>query len=134
VKVIIALASALLTTSRRPLFPSTKGEGLVYRNRVSLFPPRLFTSLWTQISENQTTWCYLLVSEAVFLSVWGVLSSPGSRLNTSSLLCDCQLKWLPVWVAEQTFMPGLNASCAHPQMLKGSSVFAVSQEEFVCGK
>uniref|UniRef100_A0A8C5EIS6 Ig-like domain-containing protein n=1 Tax=Gouania willdenowi TaxID=441366 RepID=A0A8C5EIS6_GOUWI len=54
------------------------------------------------------------------------------RLNTSSLLCDCQLKWLPVWVAEQTFQSCLNASCAHPQMLKGRSVFAVSQEEFVC--
>uniref|UniRef100_A0A674MXD0 Leucine-rich repeats and immunoglobulin-like domains 3 n=1 Tax=Takifugu rubripes TaxID=31033 RepID=A0A674MXD0_TAKRU len=54
------------------------------------------------------------------------------RLNTSSLLCDCQLKWLPVWVAEQTFLPSVNASCAHPQMLKGRSVFAVSQDEFVC--
>uniref|UniRef100_H3CN76 Leucine-rich repeats and immunoglobulin-like domains 3 n=1 Tax=Tetraodon nigroviridis TaxID=99883 RepID=H3CN76_TETNG len=54
------------------------------------------------------------------------------RLNTSSLLCDCQLKWLPVWVAEQSFPPSVNASCAHPQMLKGRSVFAVSQDEFVC--
>uniref|UniRef100_A0A3B5AC49 Leucine rich repeats and immunoglobulin like domains 3 n=1 Tax=Stegastes partitus TaxID=144197 RepID=A0A3B5AC49_9TELE len=54
------------------------------------------------------------------------------RLNTSSLLCDCQLKWLPVWVAEQTFLPCVNASCAHPQMLKGRSVFTVSQEDFVC--
>ncbi|XP_051911931.1 leucine-rich repeats and immunoglobulin-like domains protein 3 [Hippocampus zosterae] len=54
------------------------------------------------------------------------------RLNTSSLLCDCQLKWLPVWVAEQTFLPCVNASCAHPQMLKGRSVFAVGPEEFVC--
>uniref|UniRef100_A0A3B4XH79 Leucine-rich repeats and immunoglobulin-like domains 3 n=1 Tax=Seriola lalandi dorsalis TaxID=1841481 RepID=A0A3B4XH79_SERLL len=54
------------------------------------------------------------------------------RLNTSSLLCDCQLKWLPVWVAEQTFLPCVNASCAHPQMLKGRSVFAVNQDEFVC--
>ncbi|XP_077355022.1 leucine-rich repeats and immunoglobulin-like domains protein 3 [Festucalex cinctus] len=54
------------------------------------------------------------------------------RLNTSSLLCDCQLKWLPVWVAEQTFLPCINASCAHPQMLKGRSVFAVGPEEFVC--
>ncbi|XP_077565711.1 leucine-rich repeats and immunoglobulin-like domains protein 3 [Stigmatopora nigra] len=54
------------------------------------------------------------------------------RLNTSSLLCDCQLKWLPVWVAEQTFLPCINASCAHPHALKARSVFAVSPEEFVC--
>uniref|UniRef100_A0A4W6D3K8 Leucine-rich repeats and immunoglobulin-like domains 3 n=1 Tax=Lates calcarifer TaxID=8187 RepID=A0A4W6D3K8_LATCA len=65
------------------------------------------------------------------LNVSGIFS-PGRRLNTSSLLCDCQLKWLPVWVAEQTFLPCVNASCAHPQMLKGRSVFAVSQDEFVC--
>ncbi|XP_020782130.1 leucine-rich repeats and immunoglobulin-like domains protein 3 [Boleophthalmus pectinirostris] len=54
------------------------------------------------------------------------------RLNTSSLLCDCQLKWFPVWVAEQSFLSCVNASCAHPQMLKGRSVFSVSQEDFVC--
>lgn len=54
------------------------------------------------------------------------------RLNTSSLLCDCQLKWLPVWVVEQTFLSCVNASCAHPQMLKGRSVFSVSQDDFVC--
>uniref|UniRef100_A0A3B5L3B0 Ig-like domain-containing protein n=1 Tax=Xiphophorus couchianus TaxID=32473 RepID=A0A3B5L3B0_9TELE len=52
-------------------------------------------------------------------------------LNTSSLLCDCQLKWLPIWVEEQSFLPCVNASCAHPQMLKGRSVFLVRQEEFV---
>ncbi|XP_036375757.1 leucine-rich repeats and immunoglobulin-like domains protein 3 [Megalops cyprinoides] len=54
------------------------------------------------------------------------------HLNTSSLLCDCQLKWLPQWVAEHGFVPFINASCAHPLMLKGSSVFRVSQEDFVC--
>uniref|UniRef100_A0A3B3TIC1 Leucine-rich repeats and immunoglobulin-like domains 3 n=1 Tax=Poecilia latipinna TaxID=48699 RepID=A0A3B3TIC1_9TELE len=53
------------------------------------------------------------------------------RLNTSSLLCDCQLKWLPIWVEKQSFLPCVNASCAHPQMLKGRSVFLVRQEEFV---
>uniref|UniRef100_A0A669E0Q2 Leucine-rich repeats and immunoglobulin-like domains 3 n=1 Tax=Oreochromis niloticus TaxID=8128 RepID=A0A669E0Q2_ORENI len=60
------------------------------------------------------------------------LSPSQKRLNTSSLLCDCQLKWLPIWVAEQTFLYCVNASCAHPQMLQGRSVFAVRQEEFVC--
>uniref|UniRef100_A0AAR2JVJ3 Ig-like domain-containing protein n=1 Tax=Pygocentrus nattereri TaxID=42514 RepID=A0AAR2JVJ3_PYGNA len=54
------------------------------------------------------------------------------HLNTSSLLCDCQLKWFPQWVAEHAFQPLVNASCAHPQLLKAKSVFAVSQDEFVC--
>uniref|UniRef100_A0AAV2J0F2 Ig-like domain-containing protein n=1 Tax=Knipowitschia caucasica TaxID=637954 RepID=A0AAV2J0F2_KNICA len=54
------------------------------------------------------------------------------RLNTSSLLCDCQLKWFPVWVVEQSFLSCVNASCAHPQMLKGRSVLSAGQEDFVC--
>uniref|UniRef100_A0A8C2IZA5 Leucine-rich repeats and immunoglobulin-like domains 3 n=1 Tax=Cyprinus carpio TaxID=7962 RepID=A0A8C2IZA5_CYPCA len=54
------------------------------------------------------------------------------HLNTSSLLCDCQLKWFSPWVAEHAFLPLVNASCAHPHLLKGKSVFAVAQEEFVC--
>ncbi|KAI4878864.1 hypothetical protein NFI96_012047 [Prochilodus magdalenae] len=54
------------------------------------------------------------------------------HLNTSSLLCDCQLKWFPQWVAEHAFQPLVNASCAHPQLLKAKSVFTVSLDEFVC--
>lgn len=54
------------------------------------------------------------------------------HLNTSSLLCDCQLKWLPQWVAENNFQSFINASCAHPQLLKGRSIFAVSPDGFVC--
>ncbi|KAJ8245552.1 hypothetical protein GJAV_G00271960 [Gymnothorax javanicus] len=53
-------------------------------------------------------------------------------LNTSSLLCDCQLKWLPGWVTECGFGALINASCAHPLTLKGRSVFSVGQEDFVC--
>lgn len=54
------------------------------------------------------------------------------HLNTSSLLCDCQLKWFSLWVAEQAFLALLNASCAHPHLLKGRSVFSIAQDEFVC--
>ncbi|XP_023557481.1 leucine-rich repeats and immunoglobulin-like domains protein 3 isoform X4 [Octodon degus] len=54
------------------------------------------------------------------------------HLNTSSLLCDCQLKWLPQWVAENNFQGFVNASCAHPQLLKGRSIFAISPDGFVC--
>ncbi|XP_059101601.1 leucine-rich repeats and immunoglobulin-like domains protein 3 [Peromyscus eremicus] len=54
------------------------------------------------------------------------------HLNTSSLLCDCQLKWLPQWVVENSFQTFVNASCAHPQLLKGRSIFTVSPDGFVC--
>ncbi|KAG2459982.1 LRIG3 protein, partial [Polypterus senegalus] len=54
------------------------------------------------------------------------------HLNTSSLLCDCQLKWLPQWVVDNQFQTFINASCAHPQLLKGKSIFTVNQDDFVC--
>ncbi|XP_067110381.1 leucine-rich repeats and immunoglobulin-like domains protein 3 [Osmerus mordax] len=80
---------------------------------------------------------HLDLSNNAIMSVQGNAFSQMKRLeqlhlNTSSLLCDCQLKWLPLWVAEQAFMAHVNASCAHPLVLKGKSVFAVAQEEFVC--
>ncbi|ETE57888.1 Leucine-rich repeats and immunoglobulin-like domains protein 3, partial [Ophiophagus hannah] len=53
-------------------------------------------------------------------------------INTSSLLCDCQLKWLPEWLIDNKFQTFVNATCAHPQALKGRDVFAVSLEAFVC--
>ncbi|NP_001103840.1 leucine-rich repeats and immunoglobulin like domains 3 S homeolog precursor [Xenopus laevis] len=53
-------------------------------------------------------------------------------LNTTSLLCDCQLKWLPKWLAENNFQTFVNASCGHPQILKGKIIFAVSPDDFVC--
>ncbi|XP_018107999.1 leucine-rich repeats and immunoglobulin-like domains protein 3 isoform X2 [Xenopus laevis] len=53
-------------------------------------------------------------------------------LNTTSLLCDCQLKWLPTWLAESKFQMFVNASCGHPQILKGKSIFTVSPDDFVC--
>ncbi|XP_051886042.1 leucine-rich repeats and immunoglobulin-like domains protein 3 isoform X2 [Pristis pectinata] len=53
-------------------------------------------------------------------------------LNTSSLLCDCQLKWLHQWAIDHGFQPFINASCAHPQWLKGKSIFATKPEDFVC--
>ncbi|XP_063783438.1 leucine-rich repeats and immunoglobulin-like domains protein 3 isoform X1 [Pseudophryne corroboree] len=54
------------------------------------------------------------------------------HLNTSSLLCDCQLKWLPQWLTEHKLQTFVNANCAHPQSLKGRSIFAVSADSFVC--
>ncbi|XP_062914563.1 leucine-rich repeats and immunoglobulin-like domains protein 3 [Mobula hypostoma] len=53
-------------------------------------------------------------------------------LNTSSLLCDCQLKWLHQWAIDHGFQSFINATCAHPQWLKGKSIFATKPEDFVC--
>uniref|UniRef100_A0A803VFP9 Leucine rich repeats and immunoglobulin like domains 3 n=1 Tax=Ficedula albicollis TaxID=59894 RepID=A0A803VFP9_FICAL len=80
---------------------------------------------------------HLDLSSNAIMSVQGNAFSQMKKLkelhfNTSSLLCDCQLKWLPQWMSENNFQSFVNASCAHPQLLKGKSIFAVSLDGFVC--
>lgn len=87
----------------------------------------ILCSFWSR-SSSQTSYLNLVFKSSLSLSL------SDSHLNTSSLLCDCQLKWFPQWVAEHAFLPLVNASCAHPQMLKAKSVFVVSQDQFVCGE
>ncbi|OXB56448.1 hypothetical protein ASZ78_004546 [Callipepla squamata] len=53
-------------------------------------------------------------------------------LNTSSLLCDCQLKWLPQWLTDSHLQEAVNVSCAHPEWLAGQSLFSVGPDDFVC--
>ncbi|XP_030632537.1 leucine-rich repeats and immunoglobulin-like domains protein 2 [Chanos chanos] len=53
-------------------------------------------------------------------------------LNTSSLLCDCQLQWLAQWLIDSHFQQSCTAVCAHPPALSGRSVLSVRPEEFVC--
>uniref|UniRef100_A0A8C5MJV5 Leucine rich repeats and immunoglobulin like domains 3 n=1 Tax=Leptobrachium leishanense TaxID=445787 RepID=A0A8C5MJV5_9ANUR len=54
------------------------------------------------------------------------------HMNTSSLLCDCHLQWLPRWLSENNFQTFVNASCSHPQIVKGRNIFAVLPDGFVC--
>uniref|UniRef100_A0A8D2LFB1 Leucine rich repeats and immunoglobulin like domains 3 n=1 Tax=Varanus komodoensis TaxID=61221 RepID=A0A8D2LFB1_VARKO len=80
---------------------------------------------------------HLDLSNNAIMSVQGNTFSQMKKLkelylNTSSLLCDCQLKWLPEWLVDNNFETFVNATCAHPQILKGRSVFAVSLDGFVC--
>ncbi|XP_010079511.1 PREDICTED: leucine-rich repeats and immunoglobulin-like domains protein 2 [Pterocles gutturalis] len=53
-------------------------------------------------------------------------------LNTSSLLCDCQLKWLPQWLADSHLQQAVSVSCAHPEWLAGQSLLSVDPDDFVC--
>ncbi|CAI9729892.1 leucine-rich repeats and immunoglobulin-like domains protein 3 isoform X2 [Octopus vulgaris] len=54
------------------------------------------------------------------------------QFNTSNLLCDCHLAWLPKWLYENKFEDSVTAICAHPHSSKGKSIFAVKPEEFDC--
>uniref|UniRef100_UPI00398ECE84 leucine-rich repeats and immunoglobulin-like domains protein 2 isoform X2 n=1 Tax=Pristiophorus japonicus TaxID=55135 RepID=UPI00398ECE84 len=53
-------------------------------------------------------------------------------LNTSSLLCDCQLKWLPRFLVEKQFQHMVTARCAHPLWLAGKSIFNVDAADYIC--
>ncbi|KAI4826379.1 hypothetical protein KUCAC02_029827 [Chaenocephalus aceratus] len=53
-------------------------------------------------------------------------------LQSDSFLCDCQLQWLPDWLVTRGLTAGANASCAHPESLKGTSVFQAPPSSFVC--
>ncbi|XP_070601744.1 leucine-rich repeats and immunoglobulin-like domains protein 2 isoform X2 [Erythrolamprus reginae] len=53
-------------------------------------------------------------------------------LNTSSLLCDCQLKWLPHWLFHSRLQDTVNVVCAHPEWLAGRSILSLNTEDFIC--
>ncbi|XP_004676611.1 PREDICTED: leucine-rich repeats and immunoglobulin-like domains protein 1 [Condylura cristata] len=54
------------------------------------------------------------------------------HISSDSFLCDCQLKWLPPWLLSRTLQASVTATCAHPESLKGQSIFSVLPESFVC--
>uniref|UniRef100_A0A8B9XIY5 Leucine rich repeats and immunoglobulin like domains 1 n=1 Tax=Bos mutus grunniens TaxID=30521 RepID=A0A8B9XIY5_BOSMU len=54
------------------------------------------------------------------------------HISSDSFLCDCQLKWLPPWLLGRTLQSFVMATCAHPEALKGQSIFSVPLESFVC--
>lgn len=64
------------------------------------------------------------------------LSSPlfHSLIQSDSFLCDCQLHWLPDWLAAHGLQSGVNATCAHPESLKGIGLFQAPSGSFVCGE
>lgn len=64
------------------------------------------------------------------------LSSPlfHSLIQSDSFLCDCQLHWLPDWLVTRGLQAGVNATCAHPESLKGMSLFQAPSSSFVCGE
>jgi len=53
------------------------------------------------------------------------------HLNTSSLLCDCNLRWFPTWINE-TGVDGVEAKCAHPENLKNKIITDIPFNSFTC--
>ncbi|CAG2173269.1 unnamed protein product, partial [Oppiella nova] len=56
------------------------------------------------------------------------------RLNSTHLICDCTLKWLPIWLntSIRRHLNITDAKCKHPKRLLNQSVLVVNSDEFVC--
>ncbi|XP_065572709.1 leucine-rich repeats and immunoglobulin-like domains protein 3 isoform X2 [Artemia franciscana] len=54
------------------------------------------------------------------------------HVNTSSLLCDCQLRWLTEWLRVIDFGSEMIMKCAHPETLQGLPLAAVPLQSLVC--
>lgn len=55
------------------------------------------------------------------------------QLNTSSLVCDCHLSWLPGWLSSLSFNnSSIIASCSYPNRLRDRPVATISSRDFAC--
>ncbi|EEC03263.1 leucine-rich transmembrane protein, putative, partial [Ixodes scapularis] len=54
------------------------------------------------------------------------------KLDSGSLLCDCNLRWLPAWIVSMGFQGKVQVRCGHPLPLQGRLVLDVGSENFTC--
>lgn len=54
------------------------------------------------------------------------------RLNTTDLLCDCTLKWLPLLLRKSKHWTTIEAKCKHPERIANQSLLRANPEEFIC--
>jgi len=52
--------------------------------------------------------------------------------NSSRLLCDCSLAWLPGWLRGLGFQSSAVGTCFYPSLLKGASLHSVATADFTC--
>lgn len=53
------------------------------------------------------------------------------KIDSSSILCDCYVKWFPKWLNE-TGIRGCEATCAHPENLKSRLITSIDYASFTC--
>lgn len=53
-------------------------------------------------------------------------------LNVSTLMCDCNVAWLPEWLRQQPFAFETRPTCAYPFTLQGTPILNVAPENFSC--
>uniref|UniRef100_A0A915BFW7 Ig-like domain-containing protein n=1 Tax=Parascaris univalens TaxID=6257 RepID=A0A915BFW7_PARUN len=98
-------------------------------NRVRVIPLRAFHNFpaleYLDLSDNPIA----SIQEGAFEP----LHLKQLRMNTSSLVCDCELKWFPHWL----FTSGLSRNtistvCLHPSPLQGIDVAVIDTSNLTC--
>ncbi|XP_067934763.1 leucine-rich repeats and immunoglobulin-like domains protein 2 isoform X2 [Watersipora subatra] len=56
------------------------------------------------------------------------------EMDTSSLVCDCKISWLPPWLEQRGMSSTVEGRCAHPPALVGQSIFEIELQRFECPK
>ena len=56
------------------------------------------------------------------------------RLNSSSLVCDCHLRWLLTWALDTGLSRDMKASCRVPRELSGRLFTSLTPDDISCGK
>ncbi|XP_077299292.1 leucine-rich repeats and immunoglobulin-like domains protein lambik [Arctopsyche grandis] len=54
------------------------------------------------------------------------------HMNTSGLLCDCDLKWFSLWLAPLPRQDNIKAVCAYPVRLRGKDLLSLNSESLTC--
>ncbi|MEE6493344.1 hypothetical protein FKM82_016793 [Ascaphus truei] len=97
-------------------------------NKIKSITKKAFTGLDSLQHLDLSTNAVMSVQENAFAHI----KLKELILNTSNLLCDCQLKWFPQWLIDSSFQKSVNVSCAHPDWLAGRSLLSVDSEDFIC--
>ncbi|XP_045167054.2 leucine-rich repeats and immunoglobulin-like domains protein 2 [Mercenaria mercenaria] len=110
--------------------------GLVRLKKLSLINNKIKTITKQAFTGLESVEVLLLDSNNI-TSIQGNSFEPLIQLrqlsfNTTSLFCDCQLSWVPIWLRDNNFEHSVIAKCAHPSNVKGKSIFVVDSSEFKC--
>lgn len=99
-------------------------------NYIKSLTPRAFAGLGRLTALDLSRNPIATIHQSTFTPLRRKLTS--LKLDTDSLLCDCNLRWLPAWIASMGFQGKVRVYCGHPLALKGRSVLDVSSENFTC--
>ncbi|KAK7916746.1 hypothetical protein WMY93_012507 [Mugilogobius chulae] len=107
-------------------------SGLDSLNKLTLFGNKI-KSVAKKAFAGLETLEHLNLGDNAIRSIQPEAFSRMKSLKTlDSFLCDCQLHWLPTWLVSRNLQAGVNATCAHPENLKGASIFRAPADSFVC--